>query len=59
MERAMTEESIRSASNGEVVAVRGSVVDIRFDGPLPPIHTVLHAGDDGEVLSKVYSAVYP
>lgn len=31
------------ASSGVVVAVRGSVVDIRFEKDLPPIYTLLHA----------------
>ena len=30
---------------GTVVSVRGSVVDIRFDGHLPPIYSLLHAKD--------------
>jgi len=40
---------------GTVVSVRGSVVDIRFDGHLPPIHSLLHIGDDIaiEVLSQL------
>ena len=38
---------------GTVVAVRGSVVDVRFDGELPRIDTLLHAGDDGEVAIEV------
>ena len=32
---------------GTVVSVRGSVVDIRFDGHLPPIYSLLHAKDGG------------
>ena len=28
---------------GTVVSVRGSVVDVRFDGHLPPIYSVLRA----------------
>ena len=33
-----------SSSNlGVVASVRGSVVDIRFDGHLPPIYSLLHA----------------
>lgn len=39
-------------SAGTVVAVRGSVVDVRFDGHLPPIHTVLHA-DEGRIIVEV------
>ena len=38
---------------GVVVAVRGSVVDIHFDGPLPPIHSLLRAGDGGRVAIEV------
>jgi F-type H+-transporting ATPase subunit beta len=38
---------------GTVVAVRGSVVDIRFDSRLPPIRSVLRAGGDGRVVIEV------
>jgi F-type H+-transporting ATPase subunit beta len=38
---------------GTVVAVRGSVVDMRFDTALPPIHTLLRAGKGGEVAIEV------
>jgi F-type H+-transporting ATPase subunit beta len=38
---------------GTVVSVRGSVVDIRFDGQLPPIFSVLHAGTDNEIVIEV------
>lgn len=31
------------AGSGVVVAVRGSIVDLRFDDDLPPIYTLLHA----------------
>ncbi|PIY29878.1 MAG: F0F1 ATP synthase subunit beta, partial [Comamonadaceae bacterium CG_4_10_14_3_um_filter_60_42] len=41
-------------NSGTVVAVRGSVVDIRFDDQLPSIHTVLHA-DDGRIIVEVLS----
>ena len=37
---------------GTVVSVRGSVVDVRFAGDLPSIHTVLHA-DDGRIVLEV------
>ena len=40
-------------NRGVVVAVRGSVVDIRFDARLPPIHTVLRAGEDGCIVIEV------
>ena len=34
---------------GYVVAIRGSVVDIRFDEWLPQIHTVLYTGNQGDI----------
>ncbi len=42
-----------SPNLGAVVAVRGSVVDVRFEGPLPPIHTVLRAGEKGRIVIEV------
>lgn len=39
--------------SGVVVAVRGSVVDMRFDGELPAIHTLLRAGEGGQVAVEV------
>ena len=38
---------------GAVVAVRGSVVDVRFDARLPPIYSVLRAGDRGRIVIEV------
>jgi len=44
-------------TEGSVVAVRGSVVDARFDAELPPIHTILRAqrnhGISIEVLTQL------
>ena len=37
---------------GAVVSVRGSVVDVRFDGHLPPIYSLLHA-KEGEIAIEV------
>jgi F-type H+-transporting ATPase subunit beta len=41
--------------HGVVVAVRGSVVDVRFENALPPIRTVLRAGADGKVIMEVHA----
>ncbi len=41
------------ANRGVVASVRGSVVDVRFDGPLPAIHSVLHAGAGGAIVVEV------
>src|ERR1700723_408666 len=47
------ENKSNSANRGAVVSVRGSVVDVRFDGPLPPIYSVLHAGEQGRIVIEV------
>jgi F-type H+-transporting ATPase subunit beta len=49
----MTAEQPASSNLGVVVAVRGSVVDIRFDAHLPPIYSLLRAGDDGRIVVEV------
>jgi F-type H+-transporting ATPase subunit beta len=41
------------APAGVVVAVRGSVVDMHFDGDLPAIRSLLRAGDGGRVAIEV------
>ncbi len=43
----------RSGTHGVVASIRGSVVDVRFDGPLPAIHSVLHAGEDNSIVVEV------
>ncbi len=40
------------SNSGTVVAVRGSVVDIKFDGHLPPIYSLLHA-NEGKIAIEV------
>jgi len=42
-----------SANVGEIVSVRGSVVDARFDGHLPSIYSVLRTGERGRVVIEV------
>src|SRR6204780_3096807 len=42
-------------NRGAVVAVRGSVVDVRFDQGLPQIYSVLHAGAHSEIVMEVLS----
>jgi F-type H+-transporting ATPase subunit beta len=42
-------------AQGEVVAVRGSVLDARFPGDLPDLHSLLSAGEGGEVRAEVVS----
>ena len=38
---------------GRVTAIRGSVVDVRFDVQLPQIRTLLRAGADDEIAIEV------
>lgn len=40
-------------NNGVVVAIRGSVVDIRFDNELPAIHSMLTMGDGQKIVIEV------
>lgn len=47
------ERKPHSVNAGVVVSVRGSVVDVRFEKHLPPINTVLRAGDDGQIVIEV------
>lgn len=42
-----------SLPRGKVVAVSGSVVDVRFETRLPPIYSVLHAGKDDHIVIEV------
>jgi len=41
------------ANPGAVVSVRGSVVDIRFENHLPPIYSLLRAGQEGQIAIEV------
>lgn len=42
-----------SPNQGVVVSVRGSVVDVRFETRLPPIYTVLRAGNEQQIIIEV------
>lgn len=44
---------------GVVEAVRGSVVDVRFESSLPPIHTLLKTGRDNHISLEVLSQLSP
>ena len=51
---AMSDIDQTSLTNkGMIVAVRGSVVDARFDARLPPIYSVLRAGAKNEIVIEV------
>jgi len=38
---------------GVIAAVRGSVVDVRFDERLPPIYSILRTGERGDIVIEV------
>jgi F-type H+-transporting ATPase subunit beta len=42
-----------SANIGAVVSVRGSVVDVMFNGHLPPVYSVLRAGAENQIVIEV------
>ena len=43
----------RASNSGMVVSVRGSVVDMRFDVQLPPIYSLLRAGEKNRIVIEV------
>src|ERR1035441_5143234 len=49
----LAKEAVKAPSLGAIVSVRGSVVDVRFDEHLPPIYSVLRAGDKGQIVIEV------
>jgi F-type H+/Na+-transporting ATPase subunit beta len=52
----MTDE-VKPQNRGSVTAVRGSVVDIRFEDRLPLISSVLHTGASGQIVIEVMTQV--
>jgi F-type H+-transporting ATPase subunit beta len=44
---------LSTLGQGEVLSVRGSVVDARFEESLPKIHNILKAGQDGSIMVEV------
>jgi len=52
----MTDEA-KPPNRGSVTAVRGSVVDVRFESRLPLISSVLHTGAGGRIVIEVMTQV--
>src|ERR1017187_9968676 len=46
-------DNVNPTNLGSVASVRGSVVDIRFDGHLPPIYSMLRAGAGKQIVIEV------
>ncbi|MEO8268203.1 MAG: F0F1 ATP synthase subunit beta [Aureliella sp.] len=55
----MTSTSPQLKNRGVVVAVRGSVVDVRFDAQLPPIRSMLRTGPDQKIAIEVLAQQDP
>ncbi|MCB0639438.1 MAG: F0F1 ATP synthase subunit beta [Lewinella sp.] len=53
------DDHLPTSANGTVIAVRGSVVDIRFPKGLPPIYTMLFAGEQNRIAIEVQSHLDP
>ncbi len=51
----MSEQESEILTNGKVISVRGSVVDVRFEKNLPPILTLLQSGVHKEIYIEVLS----
>jgi len=49
----MTEHSSIAEGYGTVASIRGSVVDILFEGPLPSIYSIVHTGRKMEVTIEI------
>src|ERR1035441_9690204 len=52
-QKKIMETKTTSSNLGVVASVRGSVVDMRFDGPLPPINSVLRTGAEKQIVIEV------
>ena len=47
------ERQTDSPNLGRVISIRGSVVDVRFESSLPPIHSLLRTGDKNAIILEV------
>jgi F-type H+/Na+-transporting ATPase subunit beta len=45
----------KTTNLGQVLSVRGSVVDVRFDHYLPPIYSLLKTGNENQIIIEVLS----
>jgi F-type H+/Na+-transporting ATPase subunit beta len=43
----------RQGNTGKIISVRGSVVDVHFDGRLPPLHTRLEAAEGRVIIETI------
>jgi F-type H+-transporting ATPase subunit beta len=50
-------DEVKPPNRGSVTAVRGSVVDVRFESRLPLISSVLHTGASGQIVIEVMTQI--
>ena len=53
LDSSMPDQIKAISNNGAVTSVRGSVVDVRFGGKLPPIYSLLRTGKDAGIAIEV------
>src|SRR5580704_18132128 len=53
----MPAQGTEHSNHGVVTSVRGSVVDVRFEESLPPIYSLLRAGNEGQIAIEVLMQV--
>jgi F-type H+-transporting ATPase subunit beta len=53
MSRPVADDEHAAPNTGVVAAVRGSVVDVRFDSHLPAVYSLLRVGKDAEIVVEV------
>ena len=46
-------DNINQLPQGKVIAIRSSIIDIRFEEKLPRLYSQLRAGEDGEIIIEV------
>src|SRR5271156_6846868 len=49
----MPAQGTEPSNHGVVTSVRGSVVDVRFEDSLPPIYSLLRAGEESQIAIEV------
>lgn len=51
----MGNQEVNVLNKGKVIAIRGSIVDVRFEELMPAINNLLRTGEDGKIVIEVLS----
>jgi len=49
----ISQHNNKTINHGEIISIRGSVVDVWFENNLPPIYTLLHTGKNNQIAIEV------